>query len=288
MSGSRFKTLLAATTAVGFAVASASALESANMVRQIRVESASDATVVSVDATNPPSFTTFKQDRPRRVIVDLAATRLDGAERVVNGDGRLVTRVMARQVGSGANNILRVMVELAREAEYRVMVQGSTLKVLLHPGSGGMLASAGIPMDESPSGRDNPGRDLALAEELSQPGRVDVSAPSDSVPDADKAPQPAGGTSDEGPGATEPPPKPVGVAAGQLQPPGGVEVPATDESASEASAPPAAPRAVAGEKMAAGSTMLAAIHPGANRRDSNDRGGRVVAQESPEQVEPVD
>ncbi len=129
-----------------FGVALPALANPANRIHQVRLSQESGQTVVEIAGDRALNFTTFKQDAPKRVVVDMAECSFTGVPRNIAGDGQLVDTISTSEVTGGPHNISRVVISLSREVEYRVTARGGSLFIYLTPGTGGLLVSAGIPM----------------------------------------------------------------------------------------------------------------------------------------------
>jgi hypothetical protein len=119
---------------------------SGNRIHQVRLTQESGLTVVEITGERALNFTTFKQDAPKRVVVDMAECSLTGVPKKIAGDGQLVETISTTEIAGAPHNVSRVVIGLSREAEYRVTARGGSLFIYLSPGTGGLLVSAGIPM----------------------------------------------------------------------------------------------------------------------------------------------
>jgi hypothetical protein len=129
-----------------FGVALPAVAAPANRIHQVRLSQESGLTVVEIEGERALNFTTFKQDAPRRVVIDMAECSFTGVPRTIVGDGHLVETIATSEIAGGPHNISRVVISLSREVEYRVTARGGSLFIYLTPGTGGLLVSAGIPM----------------------------------------------------------------------------------------------------------------------------------------------
>jgi hypothetical protein len=129
-----------------FGVALPALASPANRIHQVRLSQESGLTVVEIAGDRALNFTTFKQDAPKRVVVDMAECSFTGVPRSIVGDGKLVEAISTSEITGGAHNVSRVVINLSREVEYRVTARGGSLFIYLTPGTGGLLVSAGIPM----------------------------------------------------------------------------------------------------------------------------------------------
>jgi hypothetical protein len=144
-----------------------------NRIDGVRVSAVDEGTIIEIAGQYAPNFTTFRQDSPKRVIVDVAESQLHGVPGRIHGDGRLVKNVTTSQIGEYPHGISRVIIALAKEAEYRITTRGGSLLVQLSPGTGGLMVSAGVPI--SPTFSSNRRQEIQLPLEITPP------------PDADRA-----------------------------------------------------------------------------------------------------
>jgi len=259
---------------------------SLNLINSIRVHRQGAATVVEIAGQRAPNFTTFKQDNPRRIIVDVAEARLQGIPAAIDGDGQLVDAVSARQVGHNAGGISRVIIQLRQEAEYRVAVNGGMLLVYLTRGEGGLLVSAGVPLAPTGSTGVGEGRDLALADELSQPAAVAVVGSVAGEPNADGEPARVAVARDTSPGSgLRAPPAPVGVTAAALPEPGAVSGQAAETDAPAGEAEPSDGSQAEPSPSRPQPVMVAAVYPAAEKTGNTGR-QRLLAQQ--EEQPPAD
>ncbi len=159
----------------------------ANRINGVSVSKAGDSTVVEIAGERAPNFTTFKQDSPRRVIVDVAECHLGRVPDRIQGDGQLVSAVTTAQYGQAPHGISRVIIGLSSAAEYKVTTRGGSLYVHLTPGAGGLLVSAGVPVaprrqpNKAPAGKS---ADLDLPLDVTPPEVADAehAAPAEPEP----------------------------------------------------------------------------------------------------------
>ena len=164
-----------------------------NRINDVRVSSQGDSTVVEIAGERAPNFTTFKQDSPRRVIVDVAECDLGDVPSKIGGSGTLVASVSTAQYGRSPHGISRVIISVDKAVEYKVTTRGGSLYVHLTAGAGGLLVSAGVPVAprrETKSASD-PGKkssgDLDLPLIVSPPPEADVEhTPMAELPKAEK------------------------------------------------------------------------------------------------------
>ncbi len=121
-----------------------------NRIHDVRLSLQSGNAVVEIAGERAPNFTSFKQDNPRRIIVDVAESDLGNVPDLIRGDGKLVNEISTRRYGRPPHSVSRVVIALNHEAEYRVTSRGGSLFVHVMPGAGGLLVSAGVPLSPEP------------------------------------------------------------------------------------------------------------------------------------------
>lgn len=121
-----------------------------NRIHDVRFSLQSGNAVVEIAGERAPNFTSFKQDNPRRIIVDVAESDLGNVPDLIRGDGKLVNEISTRRYGRPPHSVSRVVIALNHEAEYRVTSRGGSLFVHVVPGAGGLLVSAGVPLSPEP------------------------------------------------------------------------------------------------------------------------------------------
>jgi hypothetical protein len=225
----------------------------ANRIHGLKVSRQGEAAVVEIAGERAPNFTTFKQDAPRRVIVDVAECALGEVPADIQGDGALIDRVTTAQYGEQPHGISRVIIALSREAEYKVSTRGGSLFVVISPGAGGLLVSAGVPVaPERPARRERPtsAEELRLPMDVTPPEEADAEAlagPAEPLPppvEEKPAPEPVKVAAASPPPVEEKPaPEPAKVAA--ASPPPVEERPAPVKVAMAEPAPAPAPRPAA-------------------------------------------
>ncbi|GEM_PF-1168799 len=145
-----------------------------NRIHGLTLTRQGDSSVVEIAGERAPNFTTFKQDAPRRVIVDVAECALGQVPADMQGDGGLIERITTAQYGEQPHGISRVVIGLTREAEYRVSTRGGSLFVVISPGAGGLLVSAGVP--SAPERPARAGEELNLPMDVAPPPEADAEA----------------------------------------------------------------------------------------------------------------
>jgi type IV pilus assembly protein PilQ len=137
----------AAWAAVGLLVACAASTtvtpadpQQARAIQDVRVDSGSDGTVVTLVGVEHPVFTAFAQQDPESVVVDLASVQADGSQGPVTVADGLVESITISPFSTGiGDEMTRVMVSLEAPAEFEVTSTEGDLEIRLTP----MTAVAG-------------------------------------------------------------------------------------------------------------------------------------------------
>ena len=139
---------LAATAAATSVVSIASVAHAdvaANHVRDVRVR-ATDAggAEIEIVGTGAPSYNVRVADGGRRLLVDLTDSDVAGAPAAITTPVGVVGGVLTQGYGTAAGSMTRLSVSLQRTATYRVVPQGTSLRVILTP-SGPAVPGSGPP-----------------------------------------------------------------------------------------------------------------------------------------------
>jgi colicin import membrane protein len=170
----RGRAVLVVAALVGVAFPLSAFATNPNRIHGLKLTRQGDTAVVEIAGERAPNFTTFKQDAPRRVIVDVAECALGQVPADMQGDGGLIERITTAQYGEQPHGISRVVIGLTREAEYRVSTRGGSLFVVISPGAGGLLVSAGVP--SAPERPARASEDLRLPMDVAPPPEADAEA----------------------------------------------------------------------------------------------------------------
>jgi len=139
-----------------------------NQVREIKVSQSGNQTTITVVGSERPTFTAFKLNTPKRLVVDLADSRVRGVPSVVDASTSLVSGVAVSQYTSGGVPVSRVMVNFREDAAYRVRARGNDLVITLTGSPGGandVPAAAG----------DGAGEEIARAQAETAAARQELS-----------------------------------------------------------------------------------------------------------------
>jgi type IV pilus assembly protein PilQ len=107
-----------------------------NQIRAVDVSQNGEKTVIRVVGSHRPTYTAFKLSSPKRLVVDLADSRVRGVPSIVNASTSLIDGVAVSQFSTGGVPVSRIMVNFRREAAYRVRARGEDLLITLTGGGG--------------------------------------------------------------------------------------------------------------------------------------------------------
>ncbi|HEY8090738.1 MAG TPA: AMIN domain-containing protein, partial [Polyangiaceae bacterium] len=155
---------MAALTAVGSATsvlvcASVASAETAtNHVRDVRVHpSDGGGAEIEIVGTGAPTYNVRVADGGRRLLVDLSDSDLAGAPAAITTPMGLVGGVLTQSYETPVGHMTRLSISLAQSATYRVVPQGTSLRVLLtasgpaRPASATAPAATALPQPSTPS-----------------------------------------------------------------------------------------------------------------------------------------
>lgn len=123
----------------------ASADPAANHIRDVRLrvdETAAGAAQIEVVGSGAPAYSVRVADGGRRLLIDLSDSDVVGAPAAITTPAGVVGGVLTQSYASGAGQMTRLTVNLLREASYRVVPEGNTLRILITPPSAGGAAPA--------------------------------------------------------------------------------------------------------------------------------------------------
>ena len=115
-----------------------------NHVRDVRtrvVEGATGSAEVDVLATGAPSYDVRVADGGRRLLVDLGNSDVTGAPAAITTPVGVVGGVLTQSFEGNAGPMARLTIHLLRAVTYRVVPDGTTLRVVLTPTSEGPFAT---------------------------------------------------------------------------------------------------------------------------------------------------
>ncbi len=110
-----------------------------NTIRSVESKDVNGTTKILVRGSSTPTFTVYKLERPARVVVNIASSKMAGS--LAADDGKATWRINSWAVGdvamhplAGAGaSVTRVVVNLARPATYKVNAHGDDVLVIVTP-----------------------------------------------------------------------------------------------------------------------------------------------------------
>jgi len=127
--------------------------EASNRIRDIQVSQKGAQTVVTIVGSERPMYTAFKLASPRRLVIDLANSNINGVPAVSDRKTALIDGVAVSEFTSGKVRVSRVMIGFKDEAAYRVKVDGNNLVVVLN----------GEPSAAKPSAKQDSEQEISLS-----------------------------------------------------------------------------------------------------------------------------
>ena len=137
--------------------ASALADGALNRVRDVLVrggDSASSDTEIEIVGTDTPIYSVRVSDAGRRLLIDLSNTDAGAAPKAITSKVGVVGGVLTQSFDTSAGRMTRLSVSLDRPASYRMVPDGSTLRVVLTPQAAAVaptLSAAAAKLVEPPA-----------------------------------------------------------------------------------------------------------------------------------------
>jgi type IV pilus assembly protein PilQ len=130
-----------------FQSAAAAAEPAANHVHDVRLKAdgTSGAAQIEIVGTGAPAYSVRVADGGRRLLVDLSDSDVVGAPAAITTSAGVVGGILTQAYPTAAGQMTRLTITLQRESSYRVVPDGTTLRVLLSPAS-----AAPAPIDKAP------------------------------------------------------------------------------------------------------------------------------------------
>jgi type IV pilus assembly protein PilQ len=120
------------------------AADAANHVRDVRMRATDDGgTEIEIVGTEAAAYNVRVADGGRRLLVDLPGSDVVGAPAALTTPVGIVGGVLTHSYDTGAGPMARLSISLQRAAAYRVVAQGTSLRVLLSP-NGPPIAGWGV------------------------------------------------------------------------------------------------------------------------------------------------
>jgi type IV pilus assembly protein PilQ len=107
-----------------------------NHVRDVRVrasDAVSSGAEIEIVGTSALTYNVRTADAGRRLLIDLSNTDSAGAPAAITSPVGVVGGVLTQSFDTGAGRMTRLTVSLQRAASYRIVPEGSTLRVVLTP-----------------------------------------------------------------------------------------------------------------------------------------------------------
>lgn len=104
-----------------------------NKVSRISHQESGGVTTVTIQGDRTPTFTVYKLERPRRLVVDLANTTVVGYEDPVEVETYAVGLLTVSRFVDSRAVIARVVIGFRRQATYQVKASGSQVVVVITP-----------------------------------------------------------------------------------------------------------------------------------------------------------
>jgi type IV pilus assembly protein PilQ len=107
-----------------------------NHVRDVTVKAgdgASAPTEIAIVGTGAPSYSVRVADGGRKLLLDLADSDVVGAPAAITTPAGIVGGILTQSYPSGVGQMTRLTVTLLREASYRVVPDGTTLRLVVTP-----------------------------------------------------------------------------------------------------------------------------------------------------------
>src|SRR5690348_407036 len=124
--------LLAATTAAA-GTAPSQAADKSGRVWGIKVSEAEGDTAITIAASAKPTFTTYKLERPARVVIDISGARLGDLEVPFDAGTYAVGAVSASTSEDEGGSRTRVVMTLRQPADYKIESRGNDIVVRVLP-----------------------------------------------------------------------------------------------------------------------------------------------------------
>jgi len=128
-----------------FAAGTSLRADQRNRIHQVNVDEHGSKTIVKITGTERPSFTAFKLNSPRRLVIDIADSSLQGVPSVIERETGLIKGVGSSQYEGNGTTISRILINFKEESAYRVRVSDNSLIVSLtgEPSSRGTASGPG-------------------------------------------------------------------------------------------------------------------------------------------------
>ena len=144
---------VSAATSVVLLQSTASADPAANHVHDVRLradDGSSGAAEIEIVGTGAPAYSVRVADGGRRLLVDLSDSDVVGAPAAITTGAGLVGGILTQTYPTPTGQMTRLTVTLQREATYRIVPDGTTLRVLLAPTGAAPVPTSKVPLAPAP------------------------------------------------------------------------------------------------------------------------------------------
>ena len=131
----------------------ASADPAANHVHDVRLradDGSSGAAQIEIVGTGAPAYSVRVADGGRRLLIDLSDSDVVGAPAAITTGAGVVGGILTQSYPTPTGQMTRLTVTLQREASYRVVPDGTTLRVLLAPSGAAPVIDSKAPALPAP------------------------------------------------------------------------------------------------------------------------------------------
>src|SRR5260370_34871868 len=105
-----------------------------NVVSQVTARAEGSKTIITVHGSATPSFTAYRLERPARVVVDFAGSRLKSSDGPIDVDTWAVGQIATAQYADERVHTARVMIGFKRPATYDVPPAGRDVAITITAG----------------------------------------------------------------------------------------------------------------------------------------------------------
>ena len=102
-------------------------------ISSLRFEEQGDTTIIRLRCSTKPLFSVFKLERPPRLTIDVANSRVSNVSNLTDVDTWAVSQVATSQFQTQRSTISRIMISFRRPAQYNVQMVGRELVVHIQP-----------------------------------------------------------------------------------------------------------------------------------------------------------
>ncbi|MCP4676728.1 MAG: type IV pilus secretin PilQ [Deltaproteobacteria bacterium] len=129
-----------------------------NQIRDVQITEKAGNAVVTVVGSKRPSYTAFKLSSPKRLVIDIANSKIRGVPPIIEKTAGIVSGVAVSEFSVKGVPVSRVMINFLEDAAYRVRVKGNKLVASL----------SGSPEQVSRKPKRNDGAEVEIARARSE------------------------------------------------------------------------------------------------------------------------